>query len=69
MITALYRIPPEEFQMLEHGTNASIDMTPIDTETRAALRKIHHGLTYVLTFGTGWACGLITCAGAVLGWW
>ena len=48
---------------------ASIDLSPIDTERRAALRQVHHGLTYVATFGAGWIAGLITCAGAVLGWW
>lgn len=48
---------------------ASIDLSPIDTERRAALRTIHTGLTYLLTFGIGWAAGLIHCAGFVLGWW
>lgn len=47
----------------------SIDLTPVDTETRAALRQVFHALTYVLTLGIGWCAGLITCAGTVLGWW
>ncbi len=48
---------------------ATIDQATTDIKTRSALRKVYHGLTYIATFGTGWLAGLITCAGAVLGWW
>ena len=48
---------------------ASLDLSPMDTETSAALRKVHHGLTYVLTFGMGWFSGVVMCVGMVKGWW
>lgn len=48
---------------------ASIDLSPIDTERRAALRQVHHGLTYFATFGLGWFAGVLMCVGKLKGWW
>ena len=48
---------------------ASLDMTPVDTETRAALRQIHHALSLVALFGAGWFSGVVMCVGMVKGWW
>lgn len=38
-------------------------------DTGAILRKVHRGLTYVLTFGIGWLSGLLLCASLLNGWW
>lgn len=55
---------------MNHRQNIQLQFDDLAArETREALRRLHHALTYAATFGLGWLCGVLICVGKLKGWW